>query len=354
VVSHRAADYLFAGSVRLRVSGTDRWVRHFDAEYGEIAAAEPGEPDVDVSIGYGWAVGSVPGGVTITGGHKTAHWAVALGAPEARPLRASLAIAGGPPAFLLSLVQGYFVEALVAVALARAGYVALPAAALVADGRAIVVLGRSGAGKTTLTARALAAGRTVISDDQVVLDVAGGVRRYPRRLRLYPDIRETAPEAWSRLPGRTRAALEARARVRRLTRGYVAPSLAVPMSAIGATVAPGPLPMRGIVVVDRCAEGGLMTTDRDTDWAVDQACLVLADQRVRLARAVTGSWSAALSDTLDTERDVVAAALAGVPSAAIGLPRTWGARRAVDALDDYLGITTGRGAPPGDDPHRSR
>jgi hypothetical protein len=335
------SDYLFAGAVQLRVRGNGRVLRHFDAEYGE-AAAPAGSPDVDVRIRWGTRLDPIPGGNVVSGGHKTARWRVALGPPDESPLRAELALAGGPPSFTLSLVQGYFVEALVAAALARAGLVALPSAAFSVTDGAVVLLGRSGAGKTTMTARALAAGRTVLSDDQVVIDRAGCVWRYPRRLRFYPDIRETVPEAWARLRPETRAALVRRGWLRRLTRGFVAPSLAVPTSEIGTTVQRTPLPLGRLVVAARSDSGELTVTDREPAWVVEQACLVLADQRSRISRQVGPTWARALDDVLATERRTLVTALADVPATEVVVPTSWGARQSVDALEGQLGLTTPR------------
>jgi hypothetical protein len=333
-------------------------LRHFAAEYGPVAPpagpAHPGHddpppggvPDVEVAIRFGTRLEPLPGGTLLVGGHKTARWRVALGPPDHAPLRASIALAGGPPSIALSLVQGYFVEALVAVALARAGRVALPSAGFVTEDGATVLLGRSGTGKTTLTARALAAGRTVLSDDQVVIDSTGYVWRYPRRLRFYPDIRETAPEAWALLRPGTRTALVRRGTVRRMTRGYVAPSLAVPASEIGGTVEDGALLLQRIVIVDRAALEELTATPRDPAWVVQQAGLVLADQRDRLSRDLGGAWAAALDAALAAEQRTLTAALAGVPATEVVVPRAWDARRSVDALDAHLGLTSGRAAPP--------
>jgi hypothetical protein len=345
-VTERTSTYLIAGTVRLRVHGPERLVRHFDAEYGEVAVGPAaGAVDVDLRLRRARTVDPLPGGSLVRGGHKSARWRVALGPPEARPLRASIALAGGPPSFALSLVQGYVVEALVALALQRRGRVALPSAGFAQGDGVTVLLGRSGAGKTTLTARALAAGRGVLSDDQVVIDGSGRAWRYPRRLRFYADIRETAPQAWTRLPARTRSALHLRGRVRALTRGYVAPSLAVPITDVGPGVLPGPLPVRRLVVVERGAAGSVETATQGLDWAVEQAALVIADQRVRLYRAAGQQWDQALDRALEEECRLLAAALADVPVSQVVLPRAWAARRSVDALDAHLGVTSS-GAPP--------
>lgn len=344
-----SSDYLFAGVVRLRVRGPARAVRHFDAEYGE-AAAPPAPPDVDVRVRWGTRVELLPGGTVVTGGHKTARWRVALGPLEEHPLRAELAVHGGPPSFALSLLQGWFVEALVAAALARAGRVALPGAAFAGTGGATVLLGRSGAGKTTLTARALAAGRTVLSDDQVVLDAGGQVWRYPRRLRLYPDVQQTAPDAWSRLRPATRSTLLLRGRVRRLTRGHVAPSLAVPATEIGGTVVRTPLPVHRLVVVDRSDADTLTVAPRPPSWVVHQAGLVLSDQRARITRDAGPAWARCLEEVLAAECRTLTAALAGVPAVELALPQAWGARESVDALEAQLGVTPAAAAAPAEGP----
>ena len=56
------------------------------------------------------------------------------------------------------------------------------------DGRAILVPGRSGAGKTTLVRALVAAGATYYSDEYAVLDPEGRVHPYPRR----PSVRVRA------------------------------------------------------------------------------------------------------------------------------------------------------------------
>lgn len=63
--------------------------------------------------------------------------------------------------------------------LAYAGGAVLHASGVVADGRAFVFTGRSGAGKTTIARLLGSAGYTVLSDERIVLRLeAGGVRAY--------------------------------------------------------------------------------------------------------------------------------------------------------------------------------
>lgn len=99
-----AERYVFGPGVRLDVRGAGRARAHFAREYGPPSPAG-GPADVEAVVSL-W-----PGrpGQGARGGHKTARWCVAPGPPDARPLRVEITVAGGPPSFALSLVQGYYV-----------------------------------------------------------------------------------------------------------------------------------------------------------------------------------------------------------------------------------------------------
>ncbi|CAN5576590.1 hypothetical protein BH23CHL5_BH23CHL5_03070 [soil metagenome] len=64
------------------------------------------------------------------------------------------------------------------------GYLFVHAGVAVLDGKAIVIPGRSFAGKSTLTRALLDAGATYYSDDYAVIDDKGLVHPFPRHLRL--------------------------------------------------------------------------------------------------------------------------------------------------------------------------
>lgn len=328
------SDYAFGPSVRLRVHGSRTAARHFAAEFVPQVPAT-GTPHVEVDVRFG----RPPPGRTrfCSGGHKTARWRVALSPPDDRPLRATIVLAGGPPSFALSLVQGYFVEPLVAVALGREGYVALPSAALTMRDGAVVLMGRSGSGKSSVSMRALARGRAVLGDDQVVLDGEGRCWPYPRRLRVYSDLRDTAPAAWHGLRRSTRRSLRVRRAIRRLSHGVIAPSLAVAATEIGPPPPRGPVPARHLIVVERAAEVGELTAvERDAGWAGDQAREILADQRVRFLAVADERWQAAMGEVLAREVEIFRSAIDGLHVEHVRVPRSWDAARAVGALDAHL------------------
>jgi hypothetical protein len=330
-----AERYAFGPAVQLAVSGSRRARAHFEAEYGPPVPGPGDTPDVEATVRL-WR--APPGGAA-RGGHKTARWWVDLALPETRPLGVGVTIAGGPPSFALSLVQGYYVEPLVAVALAETGYVALPSAAILSGDGALVVMGHSGSGKSSVSVRALARGMRVLGDDQVVIGADGSCWPYPRRLRLYPDIQETAPEAWRRLDASTRRALRLRCHVRRGTGGFVAPSLPVAVTELATAVPRIRSTACRLVVVVPDPDVSLLTErERDASWATTQAAEVIAAQRSRFAHAAGQSWRRALAASVRRETAVVRAWLESVPVTELRVPRAWSAPTAVRELAERLGV----------------
>jgi len=317
------------------VRGDARAVRHFDAEYAEAARGEDGSsPAVEVSFGR---EREQPAAL-IEGGHKTVRWRVALGGAASSPLTAHVQLRGTPRSFALSLVQGYFVEALIAIAAARAGHVLLPAAALGQAGGALVMLGASGTGKSSLSVRALGAGGSILGDDQILVDRDGNCFRFPRRMRLYSDLRLTAPAVWARLPRPTRRALQARRVVRVLSRGLVAPSLPIAAQVIGDPGSPGPLQAVRFILIERAASvRDLTATAVAADDAVAWGLALLASQRERFAAGVDETWRAALDEVAGLERAILARAFGHAPVERLAVPRAWAAERAIPELAAALG-----------------
>ena len=75
-------------------------------------------------------------------------------------------------------------ELLLTVALMAESYVFVHAGVVELDGAAVVLPGRSGAGKTTLVAALVRAGATYYSDEMAVFDTEGRVLPFARALRL--------------------------------------------------------------------------------------------------------------------------------------------------------------------------
>jgi len=340
--------------LRISITGGAADVRHFDREYAPCRVAGPessgatdqdSSPAVDVAVGMlrsgtGTTADERAMGLLITGGHKTVRWAVRLSAAGDRPTSATIELRGAPASFARSLVQGYYVEPLLSVAAAEVGYLQLPSAGIVGDAGLDILIGRSQAGKSTLAARALAAGRRVIGDDQVVVDAAGQWRPFPRRLRFYPDLRVTAPGAWADLTSGSRSRLVGRRAMAALSLGLVRPSLAVDPAELGRRWDPGPIPAARILLLGRDpsvrdVEIVMTDTHRALDWAEE----VITEQRSKLTRVGDEAWSDRLRATSSREREILTAAIEGVAVHEVRIPDNWPAARAIEATARAIGLS---------------
>ena len=293
-------------------------------------------PDVAVSYERGADDGGAPDALRVEGGHKTVRWSVRADPPRDGTITARLRVRGGPPSFGLSLTQGYFVEPLISVAAARTGVVLLPAAGIVNGGRTVVLLGRSRTGKSSVTARALAAGRPVLGDDQVLIDSAASAWPFWRRLRFYSDLSVTAPLAYARLSRSTRFALGVRRWTRAATRGFVAPPVRVQSSALGRVEAAA-VPLGRVVLITRGGSApSLDGTPLGVTDAVENAMSVLREQRSKLTVPPGTAWADELERTVEQERRILTSAFAAVPLERVDVPHAWPAERAIPALEEWL------------------
>ena len=316
------------------ISGSSRARAHFEAEYGAARVSAGRTPDVAVEVRF---AGALPGGPP-RDGHKTVRWSVELGDPGAQSLRARITIAGRPRRFALSMVQGFVVEPLVSLAASRTGLVLLPAAALVEDGGAVVVLGRSRSGKTSVVARAVAEGRSALGDDQVLVDAEGRVSAWPRRLRVYSDLRITAPSAVAALPARYRRSLHVMRWAKVATRGHVAPSLPLPWTAVGAPPVNGGVPITRVVVVERGGtDDAVAVAPLELTGVTDLARTILVEQRTRFGAVAGPHWDSVVAEAAAAEERTLTVALSRVPAEQWTVPGAWDAARAVGELSAALG-----------------
>jgi hypothetical protein len=234
----------------------------------------------------------------------------------------------------LTLVQSYVLEPLVSLAAVRAGSVLLPSAAIALKGKALLLIGRSRSGKSSLAARALAAGLRILGDDQVLINASQDCLPFPRRLRLYPDLARTAPAAFAALRPSARSALAFLGRVNGITRGFVAPPLRVSASTLAAGSTPIRLPIGEIVVIRRAPVDALTTEYLDQGELGAEAEDSLHGQRSRLF-SVTG-LQAAFATLLAQERAIIGSALAAAPARRLLVPASWTAEQAVGRVAHEL------------------
>jgi hypothetical protein len=329
----RPADlYRFGPGLTVSIRGERRARSYFRAEYGSAAFAPgPDVPAVEAIIGTRVRADAhaTTGEPELLGAHKLARWRASVPVtPEADTMRIVVAVRGP---LGLALVQSQVIEPLVSLAAVRAGSVLLPGAAIAQGDRTLLLLGRSRSGKTSLAARALAAGRRVLGDDQVIINADRECLPFPRRLRLYPDLSRTAPAAFAALPRSVRTRLAALGRVNALTRGFVAPPVSVSPSAIAADgTGPVRLLIGEVVVVRRARVGALTLQPLDAGELAAETEDVLMGQRSELFR-VPGV-RAAYETLLAHERAIISCALAAAPARRVLVPDSWTSEQAVGAL----------------------
>jgi hypothetical protein len=334
-----AADlYRFDRGLTISIKGERRARAYFRAEYGAAALAHSTDaPALEAVIGarVRAATDETTPEPKLTGSHKLARWRASVPIrAEGGTLRVAVAVRGP---LGLALVQSHVIEPLVSLAAVGAGSVLLPGAAIAQGDRTLLLLGRSRSGKTSLAARALAAGVRVLGDDQVLVNADRECLPFPRRLRLYPDLARTAPAAFAALRPSVRGRLTALGRVSALTRGFVAPPVSVSARAISAG-APDPIRLRiGEVVVVRRARVDTLTSERlDLGELVAETDDVLMGQRSEIFR-VPGV-RAAYETLLAEERTIISKALTAAQARRVLVPDSWTAEQAVGALARELGL----------------
>jgi hypothetical protein len=332
-VSDGSALFDILPGITLELEGGDpAALSHFTAEYGPPSG--DGDADLVLTVSRGSDAHGGKPSTAMHRRHKTIAWRAAISPAAERIVEVKLATRGWPRWFARSLVQGYIVEPLLSVVVAEHGGVLLPAAGVVDGGEAVVLVGRSRSGKSSLTARAAAAGWPILGDDQVAVDATGRVSPFPRRLRFYDDLRATAPEAFGRLSRRHRFGLTVRRAARIASGGFIAPSLAVPAHEIGTISAP--VRIGRIALLKRTPGAtGVQRATAGIDEAIAVARDVLADQRRHLAELGAG-WPDRVRAAADAETAVLRQAFASTAIEHVTIPEDWPAERAVATLSEGI------------------
>jgi hypothetical protein len=331
--------YRFSPGLLVAIRGQRRARAHFRAEYTAAACVTSSAlPGLEATIG----TDGPPGRDTrptcepeLRGTHKLARWRATLPIQvDAGTLRVAVDVRGP---LGLALIQSYVIEPLVSLAAIRTGSVLLPGAAIVQGGETLLLIGRSRSGKSSLAARALAAGIRVLGDDQVLVNAHRECLPFPRRLRLYPDLARTAPAAFARLRPSARRTLAALGRVNAVTRGFVAPPLRVHASALAAGPPETAPPVLTRVVVIRRTQADVVTSEYLEPGELQaEAADVLRRQRAELF-SVAGV-EPAYASLLEQERSIVSHALTGVCARRVSVPASWPSERAVGALANEIGL----------------
>ncbi len=330
--------YQFGPGLVASIRGDRRARGHFRAEYAAAALGPDSTfPALEATIGARVLRdrdGRTTHAEELRAAHKLARWRASVPVRlDGNTLRVAVDVRGP---LGLTLVQSYIVEPLLSLAAVRAGLALLPSAAIALNGKALLLIGRSRSGKSSLAARALAAGLRILGDDQVLINASHDCLPFPRRLRVYPDLMRTAPTAFAALRPSARGALAALGRVNALTRGFVAPPLRVKASTLGAGAAPTPLPIGEIVVIRRAPVDELRIEHLDHRELAAETEDALCGQRSEIF-SLPG-LQAATANLLAQERSIIASALAAAPARRVLVPASWQAEQAVGRLAQELGL----------------
>lgn len=335
--SVREDRYRFGPGLVVSIQGDRRARAHFRSEYATAAVATDSTvPALEVNIGarvhHRGRARRARHELELHGAHKLARWraSVAIGR-DLDHMHVAVDVHGP---LGLTLVQGYVVEPLISLAAVHAGSVLLPSAAIARDGKALLLIGHSRSGKSSLAARALAAGLRILGDDQVLINASHDCHPFPRRLRVYPDLAWTAPAAFAALQPSARGVLGALSRLKSLTRGFVAPPLRISASTLGAGISPMCLPIGEIVVIRRAPVDALRFEPLDQDELEADAEDVLCSQRSQIFSLA--ALRAAAATVLARERTIIARALSTVPARRVVVPACWPADQAIGRLAQEL------------------
>jgi hypothetical protein len=329
--------YRLGPGLIVSIQGNRRARAHFRAEYAPAALrTDTTDAALEATIGASLHRSRARAGQApeLTGAHKLARWRASLPVEgDENTMHVSVDVRGP---LGLTLVQSYVVEPLVSLAAIRAGSVLLPSGGIAQGGKALLLIGRSRSGKSSLAARALAAGHRILGDDQVLINPDHGCLPFPRRLRLYPDLVRTAPAAFAALPPAARHSLTVLGGVNTVTRGFVAPPVRVRPSALGAGMTWIGLPIGEVVVIRRAPVEVLTTEQLDRSELAAEVEHVLLHQRSEIF-SVDG-LQASFAPLLAREGGIISRTLADAPARRVLVPFRWSAEHAVERLARELGL----------------
>lgn len=162
------------------------------------------------------------------GRYKGLRWS--LGATEHD---GSLAVHVAAPLFLPYLALHLALIPAAQHILRRSGMALIAGAAAQTPAGAMLLVGGTGAGKTSAMLRLVASGALPIGDEYVVVDKAGRVAPLFHGVALRRGARGAAPALYGRLPARDRRLLALFEMAARLTRGRLRPLLHTSWAALG-------------------------------------------------------------------------------------------------------------------------
>ena len=320
--------YLFPSGVALRIhSAQPDLLGHFRGEYGEGAGEAAGPPDVEVYAGKAAIASSpAPGRLArgFAGRHKVLRWRVGVAGIDQDTTTVAFEGAGQ---MVISFLQTFYVEPLLRLKFAARDHALVHAACIVKDGCSVLFPAGSAVGKSTLTLQHAAAGQPVQGDNYVILSPDGRTLAFPRRMRIYSDLRSTAPEVFRRLPSAEQRQLRVAGIVKRLSAGYSNQPrrLTVQQMLAGSKACPEARLRAVFLLKPYMGEGLSEPKPQSVDNAIERMQAISDTEAKYLATALDATGAAPpaayTEQVLTRERDVLTRALNEVPIFELLVPR---------------------------------
>ncbi len=302
---------------------------HFDAEYGRLAIQQASKPQLELHTGdYARLLASLPAKMyrsELRGRHKTIRWRIAVCGLDNETTRL---VFDGMGAMAISFLQTFYLEPLLRFKILQAGCALVHGCTLVSGTKSVLFPGGTAVGKTTLMLSQAMRGGKVQGDNYVIVTPKGETYAFPRRLRIYSDLRRTNTEAYRGLPLGERMRLRANALIKVFSLGYanfprrlsieqLVPEYKIDLNAV----------RLGSLFVLTADEGRELTGPNPLtlDEIIQRIQVINGSEGDRLAKVVGPYLSAHSTSRFhsmeETERTVLSQAFEGLPAFEILVPR---------------------------------
>jgi hypothetical protein len=258
------------------------------------------------------------------GRHKILRWRVAVAGVDEATTRVAFE---GSGQMVISFLQTFYVEPLLRLKFARRGHALVHAACVAKDGRSVLFPAGSAVGKSTLTLQHAAAGYPVQGDNYVIVTPDGRTLAFPRRMRIYSDLRSTAPKVFRMLPAVERRRLRVAAMIKRLSVGYSNQPrrLTVQQMLPGSAACPEARLSSVFLLQPYTGEGLEGPSPRSLDDAIERIRAINGMEAKYLETALSATGATPLpsytEETFVREREVLRQALKDVPIYELLVPR---------------------------------
>ena len=220
--------YEFPPGVVLRiVSRHSHVLAYFDAEYGAFRTAGTADVQLNVHVGRQGNIAHSPDAIVHRRRHKLTSWTITFTDLDSERTDVEF---DGHGVMTLPYLQSFYIEPLLRLKLLLRDHALVHGASVCKGSQSRLFVGGSRVGKTTLTLSQAERGNAVQGDNYVILSPTGTSIAFPRRLRIYPDLRRSLPTVHRRLPLTTRTRLKSYAILNWLSRGYANPATRVPLA----------------------------------------------------------------------------------------------------------------------------